>query len=517
MVNPAWFPPPSPRSGRHHSPANLCEFTPPAPSRPLDDPEKVIAGLRAAVASGDLELNTSLQCIAEAAQALTAATGVAIAIRHNGPVVCLARAGETAPELGSSLDVESGLSGECLRSGTVVRCRDTYEDPRVNMDVCRALHLRSLAIVPLLAEPGAIGILEAFSNQPDSFPDHHLQLLKQLAELVAVARIRFAEAESSDPSGTSAGTQSASSGLLLLVRAHDLLTPFLEGWRRLVGKVADDGDETALMGRLGAARLIRLGLTALAVLVIFVATRRPAFLGYSRPASLPEASAAAKTNPAQSSTGSAISSLSSDSSSVSSPLSSVFQPEARGAIGNNLKPSLASARTPQNVRHVDVAEDLVLRTADTDSSSESITTLSPPATSTIAETAHEISPQEGDLLLASVPATSSDPLGSVLPRDPVVPAATLPVSQGISEGIVEYRIQPTYPQQARAMRLEGQVVLRATVTENGALRDLKVVKGHPILARAAVEAVSRWRYRPYQLNGKPVAMQTNITLDFKLP
>jgi TonB family protein len=514
MVNPAWFPPSSPPSARHRPPANLCDFTPTAPSRPLDDPEKVIAGLRAAVTSGDLELTMSLQRIAEAAQALTAATGVAIAIRHHGPVVCLARAGETAPELGSSLDVESGISGECLRSGTVLRCRDTYEDPRVNMDVCRALHLRSLAIVPLLAERGAIGILEAFSNQPDSFPDHHLQLLKQLAELVAVARIRFAETESSMPRGTSAETQSASSRSALLTRAHDLLTPFPQRLRRLVAKVAD-GDETALLARLGAARLIRLGLTALAVVVIFVATRRPAFLGYSRPASLPEARAAATTNPAQSSTGSAISSVSSLSSSVSSPLSSVFQ--TGGAIRNNLKPSLASARTPQNVRRVEVAEDLVLRTADADTSSKSITTQSPPPTSTIAETADEIPPQEGDLLLASVPPTSSDPLGSVLPRDPVVPAATLPVSQGITEGIVEYRIQPTYPQQARAMRLEGQVVLRATVTENGALRDLKVVRGHPILARAAVDAVSRWRYRPYQLNGKAIAMQTNITLDFKLP
>ena len=65
--------------------------------------------------------------------------------------------------------------------------------------------------------------------------------------------------------------------------------------------------------------------------------------------------------------------------------------------------------------------------------------------------------------------------------------------------------------------LEGPVLLQAVITENGTVQDLKVVRGQPILARAAVDAVRQWRYRPYRLNGKPVRMQTEITIDFKLP
>ena len=67
------------------------------------------------------------------------------------------------------------------------------------------------------------------------------------------------------------------------------------------------------------------------------------------------------------------------------------------------------------------------------------------------------------------------------------------------------------------MRIEGPVVLDATVSENGLLENVKVVSGHAVLAQAAIEAVRQWRYRPYLLNGKPVRMQTKITVNFKMP
>ena len=57
----------------------------------------------------------------------------------------------------------------------------------------------------------------------------------------------------------------------------------------------------------------------------------------------------------------------------------------------------------------------------------------------------------------------------------------------------------------------------AVIFEDGTVHDVKVVQGHPVLARAAVEAVQRWRYKPYELNGQPVRTQTQITIDFKQP
>ena len=98
-----------------------------------------------------------------------------------------------------------------------------------------------------------------------------------------------------------------------------------------------------------------------------------------------------------------------------------------------------------------------------------------------------------------------------------LPQFAAPVSQGFSGGALAHKVQPIYPRQAIALRLEGSVHLQATVTENGVVRDLKVTSGHPMLARAAMQAVNQWRYRPFLLNGKPIQQQVNISIDFKEP
>ena len=80
-----------------------------------------------------------------------------------------------------------------------------------------------------------------------------------------------------------------------------------------------------------------------------------------------------------------------------------------------------------------------------------------------------------------------------------------------------HRVQPLYPAQARALHLEGKVVLAALIAEDGKLRDVKVVTGQPLLAQSAVEAVKRWRYKPYELDGKPVKNEIRINIEFKFP
>jgi TonB family protein len=89
--------------------------------------------------------------------------------------------------------------------------------------------------------------------------------------------------------------------------------------------------------------------------------------------------------------------------------------------------------------------------------------------------------------------------------------------QGLSGGILVRKVRPIYPPQARALHLRGSVLLQAIITENGEVRDLKVKGGHPLLVRAAVEAASQWRYRPFLLNGKPIQRRVDIPVDFKMP
>ena len=76
------------------------------------------------------------------------------------------------------------------------------------------------------------------------------------------------------------------------------------------------------------------------------------------------------------------------------------------------------------------------------------------------------------------------------------------------------RPDPVYPAIARAAHVQGAVILHAIISKQGTIEDLQVVSGPPMLTRAAVDAVMRWRYKPYLLNGDPVEVETSITVNF---
>jgi protein TonB len=94
---------------------------------------------------------------------------------------------------------------------------------------------------------------------------------------------------------------------------------------------------------------------------------------------------------------------------------------------------------------------------------------------------------------------------------------TLKVSQGVSQGMLIKKVQPDFPAQARQLRIEGAVQLLATVGKDGNVSEVKVLGGHPVLARAATDAVKKWKYKPYLLNGQPIEFETQITVNFRLP
>jgi protein TonB len=100
---------------------------------------------------------------------------------------------------------------------------------------------------------------------------------------------------------------------------------------------------------------------------------------------------------------------------------------------------------------------------------------------------------------------------------PTVSLATLKISQGVSQGLLIKRVQPRYPQNALTMRIQGAVQMEAVINKEGNISNLKVVSGDAVLARAAADAVRQWRYKPYYLNGQPVEIETQITVNFKLP
>ncbi len=142
------------------------------------------------IASDTQQTETILGTIAVAAQSLTGATGAALAMPRDGVVVCVGRSGETAPELGDRLDVDSGISGECLRTGVSLRCDDASRDFHVDAEVCREMGLQSIAVVPLRGQHGRVGVLEAFSTAAFAFDDEKMEVLERLAGLAEAAWAR---------------------------------------------------------------------------------------------------------------------------------------------------------------------------------------------------------------------------------------------------------------------------------------------------------------------------------------
>jgi TonB family protein len=93
--------------------------------------------------------------------------------------------------------------------------------------------------------------------------------------------------------------------------------------------------------------------------------------------------------------------------------------------------------------------------------------------------------------------------------------STLRVSQGVSQGLLIKRVTPTYPPAALRLHTQGAVQIEVTISKEGNVTNPKVLSGDRVLSQAALEAVRQWRYKPYFLDGAPVEIQTQITVNFK--
>lgn len=86
----------------------------------------------------------------------------------------------------------------------------------------------------------------------------------------------------------------------------------------------------------------------------------------------------------------------------------------------------------------------------------------------------------------------------------------------VSAARLVYQVKPEYPTLARMARIEGDVEFEAVISKAGTIEELKVLRGHPLLVKAALDAVRQWRYQPTLLNGEPVEVTTEITVNFRL-
>jgi TonB family protein len=120
--------------------------------------------------------------------------------------------------------------------------------------------------------------------------------------------------------------------------------------------------------------------------------------------------------------------------------------------------------------------------------------------------------------IVGAPAANSNPVTEMTQRTRVLaaPPRKINISAGVAVGMLESKVDPVYPEEARAARVSGTVVLQATINTQGMVEEVRVVSGPAMLQQAALDAVKQWRYRPYLLNSTPVQVQTTVNVIFSM-
>jgi periplasmic protein TonB len=187
------------------------------------------------------------------------------------------------------------------------------------------------------------------------------------------------------------------------------------------------------------------------------------------------------------------------------------------------KPSASAA--PDNMSHSNNTDQSDL-TDDSDTSSKTAEEEKPAPAPLIVKGGKAASHAKSTASDAAPPVIGLATPGASAPPPDLIPMAsptlrpslqTLNVSQGVSQGLLIKKVPPAYPANALRMHIEGSVELIATISKEGAITHIKVISGETQLTKAATDAVKQWKYKPYLLNGEPVEIQTQVTINFKLP
>ena len=493
------------------------------PARVCLSPAEDMALLREQMGTDNLDLDAFLDQIVKHAQALTGSNGAAVALRQGTVILCRARCGETSPSLGAQLDADFGISGECLRTGKALRCEDSERDLRLDPGVCRQLGLRSIAVVPIFESTAVAGILEVFASQPHAFDDRHLEILQQLAELVTTGSGRVTQEHQNATSEGILGPRSETRQEIPAAEVNSYASPSrserLRKWTAPIALRRYYAAAIAFFAPAGLATKRLRKWTApiasrqyyAAAIAIFALAGLLTILGW-KPWRRTERTVVPSTK-----TVPQAETVPASAATMETRLR-LNIPEPR-AVGRNV--TSHSAAFPTHSDHSSKAEAekvaLVQPLSDKDKIKDTIA-----APSLSSQTRDRVGPANAAEPLAPIPSIGTtggfgkeaDIVDKTLSVQANLP---LMVSQGVSGGVLERKVQPIYPAQARSMRLQGTVVLQVVIDEVGEVRNLKTVSGEAVLAQAAIDAVHQWRYQPYRLNGQPIKMPVQITVNFTLP
>jgi len=439
--------------------------------------------------SGDLALDVVLNEIVEQACLATGATGAAIALMRGEEMVCRASSGGIAPELGTRLDMNSGLSGACVRTRNIQCCEDALTDPRADAEVSRQLGVRSVVVVPLSSDGELIGIFEIFSPRPAAFGDRDLRTLEVLAERI----LKNARARQS--SLVSIGL-AATSLVSATTQPEDLAEDLI---KRLQAETASEAaahhvpaysppaeqreTETTESGSSPQPQFDWLT-SVMGVIVISIAMLMGVVLGMRVGWFKVSGQHVPKVTTTRSSA------------------------DESAALGKDTKASQTSAKSPTSL----LAAGNKPAAAQSESRTERARV--PEGSLRVYENGKEIFRTPP----VNVDAAIERLAGNDANADAAAHAAGIvELSPDAAQGSLLRRVEPEYPEQARVQRVQGTVLLDVRISRDGAVQEIKLLSGDPLLAEAAMAAVRQWQFKPHTVNGLAVEMETKITLRFALP
>ena len=422
----------------------------------------------------DLALEIVLNEIVEEACLATGATGAAIVLQRDGEMVCRASSGATAPELGARLDGASGISGECVKTRKTQRCDDVVEDSRVDLEASKRLGVRSVIVMPLLRGADMVGVVELFSFRPNAFGERDERTLEALAGRTvrnldrASEQINQLEQKQLQPEQLENRQVEKELSEPKQIESASEVSPVPIPLREITAEESEGSSRRRfdLVTWTFAASVVACAIW------LGVLLGRPFGLQKVMMRTYPKAPKAVSAAPA------------------SAPVAPAPSPDASHRNEGLKSSAQVSITNP-------TTETPVL-----------------PGSLQVFENGKEVFRMPAARRKV---APSSMGQGSATQRASIVPEKASELASLKTDGILLYRVEPEYPEQAREQKIQGVVVLEVHVGADGAVQDVQAVSGPPLLIKASTDAVKRWRFKPHANNGRPVEMQSRVSLNFRLP
>ena len=514
-----------------------------------------------------------LAVVAQRAQAFTNASGVAIALSEGNAdeIICRARSGSAAPEVGTALRVEGSFTGLCIQSGKELRCDDCETDTRVDTVAIRSLGIRSMVVTPIKEENRVIGVLAVFAPTPHAFTITHVAVLKTMGDQIAalLQRERRAREEGHQPEparppapvtmpkpvvSASAPVvpppvviKPSSSGSVPVVRAvtpvvsrveqvrssapaevaPSVAVPRREDTRREDKRADHKSEQThrASFGTLdsvsGEAKKPRSNMMAIGVVAVLVVAGGGtfAFLKMRQP----DTSAQQHVQTASNSAAPAVPAGGTPTAPAGTQPAVTENPAATTA--SNPASSTPAGTKPAPAVREPAAESTKKNNAKPIERNTPPPPVEKPAPTTVALatgpskiTSTGSAPPAPDVAAPSFNVgggnTPSALSALARPTASSTPSAAA-IEQSQLEALQLIKTVPLpYPAIAKARRLSGAVVVQVKVGKDGKVTSPQFISGPMVFRDAAFEAVLQYQFKPAKLNGQAIEQSTQIKLNF---